>query len=239
MTYRTRVTIREVAHAAGVSTQTVSRVVNKRSDVAPETFERVQKVIDKLGYVPNALVRSLIQGRSHSIGVVAFGLDYFGTLRTEIGIEKQAKELGYSILLNLLHEPGVDDVDQTFRSMLANQVDGIIWAVPEIGANRGWAEAKSLDFPIPIVFARGMTRPTSFPIVEINNRSIGQYAAGHLIAGGARHFGIITGPSDWWEAQERLNGWRETLRAHARDVEDRLVVEGDWSAKSGEQGLYQ
>ncbi|HEY3231743.1 MAG TPA: LacI family DNA-binding transcriptional regulator, partial [Roseiflexaceae bacterium] len=71
-----RVTIKDVAAAAGVSTQTVSRVVNNRPDVAPETFERVKEVIERLGYAPNALARGLSQGRSYTLGIVASGLEY-------------------------------------------------------------------------------------------------------------------------------------------------------------------
>jgi DNA-binding LacI/PurR family transcriptional regulator len=67
-----------VAEAAGVSTQTVSRVLNNRPDVAPATFERVQRIIEDTGYAPNLLARGLIQGRSRTLGVVAYGLEYFG-----------------------------------------------------------------------------------------------------------------------------------------------------------------
>ena len=78
MTRRRRVTIRDVAQAAGVSTQTVSRVLNDRPDVAPETFDRVQRVIADTGYLPDMLARGLTQGRTHTLGVVAYGLEYFG-----------------------------------------------------------------------------------------------------------------------------------------------------------------
>ena len=81
MTARRRMTIKEVAQAAGVSTQTVSRVLNNRPDVAPETYQRVQRIIAETGYSPNVFARSLTQGRSQILGVVAFGLEYFGPSR--------------------------------------------------------------------------------------------------------------------------------------------------------------
>ncbi|MCI0394159.1 MAG: LacI family transcriptional regulator [Chloroflexi bacterium] len=232
-------TIKDVAGAAGVSTQTVSRVLNNRPDVAPETFQRVEEVIKQLGFVPNALVRSLIQGRSHTLGVVAYGLEYFGPSRTLAGIEKQANELGYSIFLSLLHRPNPDDIEQLFRNLLARQVDGIIWAVPEYEDNRAWVEEKSLDFPVPMIFVRGMTKPTAVPIVGIDNQAIGYLATEHLLATGARRIGIVTGPLTWWEARERQRGWQEALTVHGLEVNDRLMVEGDWNAPSGERGLHQ
>lgn len=236
---KSRVTIKDVAELAGVSTQTVSRVLNNRPDVAAETFQRVEGVIKQLGFVPNALVRSLIQGRSYTLGVVASSLEYFGPSRTLTGIEKQANKLGYSILLSLLHQPEPDDIEPLFKSLLGRQVDGIIWAAPEIEDNRSWVQEKSLDFPVPIIFVRGMTKPTSGPIVGIDNRAIGYLATEHLLAGGARRIGIITGPLAWWEARERQRGWREALLAHGLEVTEQLIVEGDWNAPSGERGLYQ
>jgi len=239
MAQKQRVTIKEVAEAAGVSTQTVSRVLNNRPDVAPETLQRIQQIIKETGYAPNILARSLIQGRSRTLGVVAYGLDYFGPSRVLTGIEQQANELGYSIFLNLLHQPETNDIDYLLNNLLARQVEGIIWAIPEIGDNRAWARAKTPDLPTPVMFVSGMAGPTALPLVGVDNRAIGRLATEHLLAGGARHLGIITGPLNWCEAQQRQQGWRETLEARGLAVEARLVAAGDWSARSGEQGLYQ
>jgi LacI family transcriptional regulator len=239
MELKTRVTIKDVAEAAGVSTQTVSRVLNNRPDVAAETFQRVQEIIKQLGFVPNALVRSLIQGRSYTLGVVAYGLEYFGPSRTLTGIEKQANELGYSIFLTLLHQPEPDNIEQLINNLLARQVDGIIWAVPEYGDNRAWAQTKSLDFPVPMIFVRGMTKPTSLPIIGIDNQAMGYLATKHLLEGGGERIGLITGPLTWWEARERQRGWQDALLAHDLSIDERMMVEGDWSAPSGEQGLHK
>ena len=99
MAHKRSVTIREVAKAACVSAQTVSRVLNDRPDVSVDTRQRVREIIAELGYSPNALARSLIQGRSHTIGVVGYGLSYYGPSRVLTGIERQANELGYSLIL--------------------------------------------------------------------------------------------------------------------------------------------
>src|SRR5512137_1138194 len=104
MNINKRATIKEVAKTAGVSTQTVSRVINDRPDVSPETRERIQQVISDLNYQPSALARSLIQQRSYTLGVVTAGLKYIGPSRTLNGITSKAEELGYALLLEeLLH----------------------------------------------------------------------------------------------------------------------------------------
>jgi LacI family transcriptional regulator len=236
---RRRWTIKEVAEAAGVSTQTVSRVLNNRPDVAPETFQRVQQIITDTGYSPNVFARSLTQGSSHVLGVVAFGLEYFGPSRVLTGIEEQAAELGYSISLNLIHLPEADDVDRLLSGLIARQVDGIIWAIPEVGDNRAWSHATSQDLAVPVALVGGMAGHTSLPSIGIDNHAIGRLATEHLLAGGARHVGVITGPLGWWEAQQRYLGWREILEAHGMTPTDALVVEGDWTANSGEQGLHR
>jgi LacI family transcriptional regulator len=236
---RRRVTIREVARAAGVSTQTVSRVLNDRPDVAPETLERVRRVIVDMGYQPNMLARGLIQGRTHALGVVAYGLEYFGPSRIVMGIERQAGAMGYSMSLTLIHRPETDDVGDVLAGLAGRQVDGVIWAIPEIAGNRAWLRASAPAVPVPLVVVGGTAGEDLPPSIGIDNGAIGRLATGHLLEGGARRVGIVTGPLGWWEARERLAGWRATLRAAGRERSDRLVVEGDWSPSSGEEGLYE
>ncbi len=234
-----RVTIKEVAKAAGVSTQTVSRVLNNHPDVAPETFQRVQQVIKETRYAPNFLARSLIRGRSHILGVVAYGLEYYGPSRVLTGIEQQANEIGYSIFLNLIHRPETGEVEDLLNDLYARQVEGIIWAIPEIGENRAWARLRPPDFAAPVVFVNGTTGQMTLPLVGVDNHAIGCLATEHLWAGGARRIGIVTGPLNWWEAQQRYRGWRETLEAHSIAIQEQWQVAGDWTTKSGEHGLYQ
>jgi LacI family transcriptional regulator len=239
MTSRRRLTIKEVAEAAGVSTQTVSRVINNRPDVAPGTFERVQQVISDTGYSPNLFARGLTQGRSHTLGVVAYGLEYFGPSRVLTGIEQQAAGMGYAISLNLIHEPETSDVEQLLSSLFSRQVDGIIWAVPDVGDNRVWSNVAGTDHPVPVLLVGGMAGQSLLGSIGIDNRAIGRLATEHLLLGGARRVGIITGPMNWWEARQRQLGWRETLQEQGLPASERQVVNGDWGATSGEEGLYR
>lgn len=121
-----RATIKEVASVAGVSTQTVSRVVNEMPDVSPETRKRVQEVIKELSYQPSALARSLISQRSHTLGVVTAGLRYIGPSRTLSGIASAAEEAGYSLLLKELPNFDSNDIGPIFQALLSRHVDGVI-----------------------------------------------------------------------------------------------------------------
>jgi LacI family transcriptional regulator len=92
--------------------------------------------------------------------------------------------------------------------------------------------------PVPVVLVGGMAGQTSLTSIGIDNRAIGRLATEHLLAGGARQVGLITGPRSWWEAREREEGWRETLSGGLADRAG-SIFEGDWTAASGEAGLHR
>ena len=233
MNLNKRATIKQVAKAAGVSTQTVSRVINDRPDVAPETRERIQKVIDELGYQPSALARSLIQQRSYTLGVVTAGLKYVGPSRTLNGITTMAEELGYAVLLEELPRFDTEDIKPRLQSLLARHVDGIVWAVPEVGDNRSWVDEILNDVPVPVVFLTMEPRP-GISTVAIDNHAGGVLATRHLLDQGRRRIGHISGPLDWWESRQRKQSWQDTLNNAGIEVNDSHWVEGNWSSSSGE-----
>ncbi len=234
----TKITIKHVAKQSGVSTMTVSRVLNNRSDVSPETRKRVQEVIDELGYAPNMAARGL-KGRSRTLGVVATGIEYYGPSRTLASIEKQANELGLSLLLSLIADPEHDNGEEALSSMLAHQTEGILWAVPEIGDNGEWICERSRDIGTPLVFLN-MEPHSDLSMSVVDNFHGGRLATNHLIEQGYRHIGIVTGPLSWWEARQRLDGWRSMLAEKNLDGDsERLISYGDWSAASGEACLLQ
>ena len=218
---------------AGVSTQTVSRVINGRPDVSPETRKRVQEVIKKLSYQPSALARSLISQRSHTLGVAIAGLKHIGPSRTLSGITSAAEEAGYSILLKELPSYDTEDITPIFQAFLARHVDGIIWAVHEVGDNRSWVVNTSpTDIEVPLVFLT-MEPREHLSVVAIDNYLGGRMAMSHLLEQGYRKIGHISGPLDWWEARQRMAAWKDSLIEAGLESSDSRCVEGNWSAASG------
>ena len=231
-----RTTIKEVASAAGVSTQTVSRVINERPDVSPETRMRVQNVIESLGYSPSALARSLIRQRSYTLGVVTAGLKYLGPSQTLNGITRAAEGFGYSLLLKELPHFHTNTITPIFQGLLSHHVDGIIWAVPEIGDNHSWVGDLSLTLEIPLVFIT-MEPRENLTVVSVNNYHGGRMATLHLLEQGYQHVGHITGPLDWWESRQRMAAWKDALVEKGLAVKDSHWVEGNWSSASSSQAL--
>lgn len=236
-----RATIKEVASEAGVSTQTVSRVINDRPDVSPETRKHVQEIIDQLDYQPSALARSLIRQRSYTLGVVTAGLKFIGPSRTLSGITSAAENAGFSLLLKELPKFTANNVVPLLQTLISRHVDGIIWAVPEVGENLNWINNLSLDINLPMVFLTMKSREKIY-IVSIDNYLGGQLAMSHLIEQGYQHIGHISGPLEWWEASQRKAAWCDSLKKANFEVNDEHWVEGNWSSASGAEAiekLYQ
>ena len=229
-----RSTIKEVASAAGVSTQTVSRVINNSPDVSLGTRQRVQDVIERLRYQPSALARSLIRQRSHTLGVATAGLKYIGPSRTLSGIALAAEAAGYSLLLMELPGFDVHDISPIMRSFLSRHVDGIIWAVPEVGENHTWVTTHALDLKIPLVYITMAPRKNS-SVVFADNYLGGRMAMSHLLEQGYRNVAHISGPMDWWEARQRRAAWKDVLDEAGLEPRDEHWAEGNWSPESGAQ----
>lgn len=233
-----RVTIKDVAQAAGVSTQTVSRVMNKVSYVSDTTRQRVEGIVEQLGYRPSTLARSLIQQRSYTLGIISFGLKYIGPSRTLNGIADKADELGYMLLMKELENFDINRIDEVIDSLLARQVDGILWAAPEIGDNYAWLDGRLQNISVPVLFIAMHPRP-GVSSVATDNYQGAVMATKHLLKLGKRRIAHISGPQTWWEAEERKRGWRETLQKAGIDASEEKCAEGNWSSASGQQAFLQ
>jgi DNA-binding LacI/PurR family transcriptional regulator len=237
MITKDKITIKDVARAAGVSTQTVSRVLNNRPDVSSDTRERVKQIITSMGYSPNVFARNLSRGRSNTLGVIGYGLVYYGSSSVLTGVENKANELGFSLTLSLIDRIEPVRVDRILYDLLSRRVEGIIWAVPADVSTFGWLAERFSTIQTPLVYInKGPNGPDH--VTALDNRLGGKLATEHLAQQGYQRIGIITGPGSWWEAQERLNGWREVVSAAAYTDIENLIVEGDWNPPSGDIGLH-
>jgi DNA-binding LacI/PurR family transcriptional regulator len=230
-----RITIKEIAQQAGVSKQTVSRVLNNRPDVSAQTRQRIQSIIERSNYQPNKLARSLTRGRTFTIGVLSSDLRHVGPSHTLIGIDEQAYATGYTLSLSLLHEDDDESVVETIlHDMLAHQVDGVIWtAVSKVDTYEQVIE-KLTSLPIPVVVGSEL-KPEELSAVHTDSRVGGTMATQHLREQGYETIATVTGPLNEWSARQRFFGWQQTV---AQTDED-LVFEGDWTAAAGYIGIHE
>ncbi|MFE7845855.1 LacI family DNA-binding transcriptional regulator [Microbacterium sp. NPDC057407] len=219
-----RVSMADVAAAAGVSGQTVSRVVNDSPRVDPATRARVERAMTELGYRPHRAARALRTGRTHTIGLLASTLATVGNSRMLQALADAAATRGYALtVVTLGAEP---DVAAAFERLSEQGVDGTVVlneataAVRDASLDRG-ARLVVVDSPPDDRFA----------IVQTAHASGARAAVEHLLALGHETVHHVGGPSDSYAAAERERGWREALRDAGRTVPD--VARGDWGAASG------
>ena len=191
--------------------------MNKFSYVSEETRQRVEAVVEQLGYRPSTLARSLIQQRSYTLGIVTFGLKHIGPSRTLNGIADKADELGFMLLMKELDNFNTSRIDDVIDSLLARQVDGILWVAPEIGDNHVWIDERMQEIPVPVLFMAMQPRE-GISSLATDNFQGAVMATQHLLDCGRKKIGHISGPLGWWEADERKRGWLETLNAAGFDT---------------------
>jgi LacI family transcriptional regulator len=228
---RSKVTIKDVARACGVSTQTISRVLNKKVDVSSATREKILAVMEEMDYQPSALARSM-RLQTKTIGVIIAGLHFFGISTTLTGITQAAEARGYNLMLKELPSFDSMEMQPLIQSLTAHQVQGIICAAPEVSEN--WKSIqKNLSNQIPpMVFLKG--NPSSAPVtISLDNYS-GAYAiTRHLFDQGYRHIGHISGALEGWEARERKRAWMRALVDTGLPVSENATISGDWTSSSG------
>lgn len=229
-------TIREIAQMCGVSAQTVSRVINRRPDVSPETRAAVEAAIAAVGFQPSAVARSLVQRRSYTFGVIAAGLRYFGVAQTLNGITEASERAGYALLLKETTATGDLDIVPVIEFLMAHRVEGIIVAAPDVGSNIAEIRAQLPIAAPPIMFLKAEPSP-AFPTILIDNYGGARSATAHLLALGRRRIGHLAGPLAWHEARDRQQGWLDVLREAG--VEPGPVVAGNWSSASGAQAFRE
>jgi len=135
------------------------------------------------------LARSLTLGRSHVLGVVAYGLEFFGPSRVLTAIERQAAEMDYAIMLNFGARTGDRRRPSSDGRASRSSGRGIIWAIPDVGNNRAWSRTRGVGLPVPIMLVGGMAGRPYLPSIGIDNAAIGRLATEHLLAGAPRKWG--------------------------------------------------
>jgi DNA-binding LacI/PurR family transcriptional regulator len=219
----------DVAKLAGVSLQTVSRVINDSPHVRADTRERVQEAMRKLEYRPNPVARALVTGRSRTLGVVSFDTTLHGPASTLFGIERAAHEADYFVSIVSLRSLTRSSVISAVERLRDQGVDGILVIAPQDGATQALLH---LPEDVPVVAAEAGPNE-SVPLVAVDQIAGAQLATAHLLELGHRTVWHISGPADWLEAQDRMNGWRTTLEAAGATPPPALT--GDWSARAGHE----
>lgn len=224
-------TIRDVARQAGVSHQTVSRVINGSSDVLPETRAVVEAAIDELGYRPSAIARSMARGSTHTLATISPNLTDYTFASVVEGAELEARQHNYFVLSSSASD------SQAFHELVDElvghrRVDGLIVINP-------YADERFLHVPknFPVVFVGARSHDEEVCSISLDDEKAAFEATQHLTSLGHQRIAVVTGPMAEDCSQDRLEGFRRALGEAGISVDPSLVFEGDWSASSGRDAL--
>ncbi|WP_284978242.1 LacI family DNA-binding transcriptional regulator [Arthrobacter sp. fls2-241-R2A-200] len=217
----------DVARVAGVSHQTVSRVLNNHPNVSSTTRERVEQAITELGYRRNTAARSLVTRRSQTIGVLGSEMAQYGPSRTLLGVQQAARDSGYFVSIASLREVTPASIKDAIAHFMDQGVDGIVVIVPHPGT---FEVLQDVTAHVPLV-AVGSAGDERLSGAMVNQRQGARLAVEHLVELGHTRIGHLSGPADWIDAAARIDGWRDAVTEAG--LEPGAMIEGDWSAECG------
>jgi LacI family transcriptional regulator len=226
-----RPTLRDVAKKAGVSHQTVSRVINGSEDVLPETRALVEAVIEEMGYRPNAIARSMARGQTHTLACISPNLTDFTFASLIEGAEIEARQHKYFMLSSSASDP------EAFRELVDElvghrRVDGLIVINPYADER---FEYVPKDFPL--VFVGVSAHEKNICSVSLDDQKVAYEATRHLLDLGHNSIALVTGPMEEDCSRDRTEGYRRALLEAGIPFDETMVIEGDWSATSGQDAL--
>lgn len=224
-----RVSMADVARRAGVSGQTVSRVVNASPRVDPQTRVRVETAMADLGYRPHRAARALRTGRTQTIGLLVSTLATVGNSRMLQAVADAAASRGYALTVVTLGAG--TGIPQAFERLSEQGVDGVVVLNEASALARDAPTPRDLELVVLDAPAGGRGADFGFSIVQSDHAGGARQAAIHLLALGHRTVHLIGGPEASFAASERERGWRLALAAAG--APEPGVIRGDWTAASG------
>ncbi|MFP7762306.1 LacI family DNA-binding transcriptional regulator [Marisediminicola sp. LYQ134] len=219
--------IRDVARLAGVSYQTVSRVLNNSENIKPSTKERVLEIIGEIGYRPNQAARALVTSKSRTLGVLTAQTAHYGPNTSLRAIEDAAREAGYLVSTMSLATSDYASITGGLEHLMAQAIEGLVVIAPQV---RVFDAFKALELTIPLVTldSTGRDAPRSLSVDQIAGARL---VTRHLIDLGHADILHLAGPQDWIEAEARMRGFLDEIdRADLRLFPPIL---GDWTADFG------
>lgn len=227
---KSRPTIKDVAKQAGVSRQTVSRVINNKDGVSDATRRRVQKVVEKLGYQPNAAARSMAVGHTHTLGCISPDLTNYIFASIIESAQTEARRLGFFTLTGSAQKE--TDFEPLLNEMIYRRVDGLLILNPH-DDNRYQYLQPLIQKGMPVVYIKNTPNGAPVSSVSCDDENGGYKATQYLIELGHTSIATIPGPKNEECTPDRLAGYHKALTESGLEWDEILIIYSDWTAKGG------
>jgi len=228
---RKKSTIDDIAHLAGVSRTTISRVLNHKPDVDPDTRERILRIIEEQNFVPSTTASGLAGGRSRLIGMLIPAWAWWMISDLAPGIIEYIKQTPYELVLYSINDEDIErDRSEVINRLLATQLTAGLLAIYPDRASQHLTRLYKQGFPVVIIDDQ---KVQVTPWVGVDNTRGAYTAVRHLIGLGHRRIAHILGPANYLVSHDRYDGYCSALREEGIPIDSDLVLEGDFLPQSG------
>lgn len=227
-------TLEDVARHAGVSYQTVSRVLNKSANVSEATRRKVEKSIEALRYVPNRLAQQLVGKESQTVGLVTISLAWHAPSQVAAAVKRYANLEGYQVLISMIDESVNQSIQDSINELKSQRVDKVIINVP---LETEQAQKIAADNDDIVCLFLDVDPYSSVFNVSFNPADGTRASVKYLYEMGHREIALLAGPDSSVSAKLRLKSWLETLDGYG--LKPVTVLHGNWDAQSGYAGALQ
>ena len=231
------ITIKDIARELGISKSTVSRVLQNAYDVNPETRQRVQEKMEEMRYRPNMIARNLKKKSTNTIGVniPAFDIPFYSQAIS--GIQNESARQGFNIITCQSNEEYETEL-KNIETMLASQVDGLLISISRTTRNvKHLLELQRNN--IPVVLFNRVAGLMDFSKVFVNDFDGAYKMVNYLLDKGHKRVAHICGPRNLSLSKKRIEGYKQSLKEHGIESDEKFIVEGDFSFSGGADCTYE
>jgi DNA-binding LacI/PurR family transcriptional regulator len=235
VTKHSRSGILDVAHAAGVSPSTVSRVLNGTAAVSPEPRKAVEKAIRELNFEPNRFARSLVTNHSAIIGILLDRSVKYATANIMVQLEEVASSLGYMSVVLTIDKPFRRGLSKALAQFQSIAVEGITVVAPRVGLSE---ELSRCDVKVPVMILSSQLRDIGIPMIGEDQYKGAYKATQYLVDAGHRSIWHVAGSMDWFDELRRREGWHDALKEKGL-IEGSRLIQCTWSTRSAYETMME
>ncbi|MCO4798367.1 MAG: LacI family DNA-binding transcriptional regulator [Colwelliaceae bacterium] len=234
-----KATINDVAKQAGVSIKTVSRVMNNEPSVRQPTREKVMEAVNALNYKPNLAARNLAGTKAYSIAFIYDNPNAYYIIDMQNGILSACKKQGFELLIHPCNSNSDNILEEITNMIKHSRIAGLVLTPPFSEMPEFVKHILDLEVDVVRIMSGDVAPDELAPCIMVNDHQASMSITQHLIDLGHKNIGFIAGQSEHMSTVERLKGYKQALNENGIEVNEQLIIDGEYSFESGVHGAKQ